>query len=128
MMSSRDHKTAGSETAPRTVPIDELRDVQTDAQRDAARQDIVEQLCLPDPEAWLRAFYPDHVTALLAPHHRELWDWVWGLDPQLRPRPFVAVWARGGAKSTSAELACVALGARASRSYGMYVCQSQSQA
>jgi hypothetical protein len=40
----------------------------------------------------------------------------------------VAIWPRGGAKSTSTEVACVALAARRSRRYALYVCESQDQA
>ena len=40
----------------------------------------------------------------------------------------MAIWPRGGAKSTSAELACAALGARGIRKYAIYVCETQEQA
>src|SRR5690606_26297837 len=46
----------------------------------------------------------------------------------VRPRPFVAVWPRGGAKSTSAELATVAGGARGQRRYAWYISEPQDQA
>lgn len=53
---------------------------------------------------------------------------MWSIRPGDRPNPFVAIWPRGAAKSTSAELAVVALGARRSRRYGLYVCETQDQA
>ena len=63
-----------------------------------------------------------------AGHHLELWDWLWDIEKGQRPRPFVAVWPRGGAKSTNAEIGAVALGARRSRAYILYVCDVQGRA
>lgn len=77
---------------------------------------------------WLAAVVPSMCAAPFAPHHEEFWDWVWAIEPGHRPDPFVGVWARGGAKSTSAEAACVALGARRRRFYALYVCGTQDQA
>jgi hypothetical protein len=53
---------------------------------------------------------------------------VWGILSNTRPSPFVAVWPREGGKSTSAELAAVALGARTIRHYIWYVRETQDQA
>lgn len=53
---------------------------------------------------------------------------MWALERGLRPSPFVAIWPRGGAKSTNAEMACVAVGARKRRRYGLYVSETQDQA
>lgn len=72
--------------------------------------------------------FPHHVDGGFAGHHKELWRWVWGIEPRVRPRPFVAVWPREGGKSTSAELAIVALGARGVRPYIWYVRETQDQA
>jgi hypothetical protein len=44
------------------------------------------------------------------------------------PRPFIAIWPRGGTKSTTAELGSVALGARGLRRYGLYVSGVQDKA
>ncbi len=46
----------------------------------------------------------------------------------MRPRPYLAIWPRGGAKSTGTELACVALAARKRRRYVLYVAMTQEQA
>jgi hypothetical protein len=85
--------------------------------------------------SWLttlfRPYFVDDVTGILipfGPHHEQFWDWVWALRPGVRPRPFVAIWPRGGGKSTSAEMACVAVGARQTRRYGLYICATQAQA
>ena len=71
---------------------------------------------------------PDEAEQLFAPHHLAFWDWCWQLEPGERPAASVNVWPRGGAKSTSAEMAAVALGCRGRRRYGLYVCATQSQA
>lgn len=81
-----------------------------------------------DWAAWLRTLFPGHVAAGFSGRHTALWDWVWDLRAGVRPRPFVAVWPRGGGKSTSAELAVVAMAARRVRRYGLYVCETQDQA
>src|SRR5262249_33134882 len=64
------------------------------------------------PQAWLREMFPDYVRDF-APHHDEFWEWVWGIKKGRPVHSFVAIWPRGGAKSTSAELAFLALAARA---------------
>ena len=63
-----------------------------------------------------------------APHHNHFWTWLWSIEPGRRPKPFVGVWPRGGAKSTNAELGAVALGARGKRKYLWYVGGVQDQA
>jgi hypothetical protein len=89
----------------------------------------VENAGLPaDWEGWLAALFPAYVHAPFADRHRDFWRWVWAVEPGTRPRPFVAIWPRGGAKSTSAELAAVALGAREKRRYALYVSMTQEQA
>lgn len=77
---------------------------------------------------WLAAILPGYCTHPFGEHHAALWDWVWAIEQGQRPEAFVAVWARGGAKSTSAEAACVALGARRRRRYALYVCDTQDRA
>lgn len=81
-----------------------------------------------DWDVWLAAILPSYCAHPMAAHHVEFWDWVWAVAPDVRPPAFVGVWARGGAKSTSAEAACVALGARKKRRYGLYVCDTQDRA
>lgn len=76
---------------------------------------------------WLTTLFPTTIRDF-APHHAEFWEWVWAIQPETRPHPFVAIWPRGGAKSASAELACVALAARGIRRYALYLCATQEQA
>src|SRR5882724_8638715 len=77
---------------------------------------------------WLRHLYPQHIGEAFADHQAELWTWAWSIRPGLRPRPFVAIWPRGGAKSTTAELAAVSLGCRRLRKYGLVISSTQDQA
>ena len=51
-----------------------------------------------------------------------------GVRAEQSVAPFVAIWPRGGAKSTSAELAVVAVAARQTRRYCLYVSGTQEQA
>ena len=96
-----------------------------------------------DPERWLRTFFPsvtsfvsregareDGAQAPLAPHHRELLEWIRALRPGERPVPpaFFAIWPRGGGKSTLAHAAAVYASATGRRQYGLYVCASQERA
>lgn len=79
-------------------------------------------------EDWVKALFAEFANKPFAGHHVEFWDWVWAIERNVRPVPFVAIWPRGGAKSSSAEMACVAIGARRVRRYAWYICESQTQA
>lgn len=95
---------------------------------DLATADPRAQLDAEDWAVWLAAIFPQHCTHPFAPHHADLWDWIWALEPDARPEAFVAIWPRGGAKSTSAEMAGAVLAAKGLRRYGLYVCETQDQA
>lgn len=77
---------------------------------------------------WLTQKFATSVKAGFAKRHEEFWEWVWSIEDGKRPRPFVSIWPRGGAKSTSAELAVTAIAERGVRSYCIYVCETQQQA
>jgi hypothetical protein len=85
-------------------------------------------------EPWLRQHFPAYFTDALgaplafAPYHHALWQWVWALRPGVRPQPFIGVWPRGAGKSTTAEMACVAMGQFRLRRYGLYICATQDLA
>lgn len=76
---------------------------------------------------WLVDHFKAHTSKGFSFYHEEFWEWAWSIEKNKRPRPFVAIWPRGGAKSTSSELACVALGARKRRKYALYICMTQEQ-
>jgi hypothetical protein len=64
----------------------------------------------------------------MAAHHAQLWDWAWSIDAGQPSRPFIQILARGGGKSSSAEMVSAAWGARDQRQYGWYVSETQPQA
>lgn len=72
--------------------------------------------------------FPSYIVAPFAPHMQEFWKHVWNIRKGIKPKAFLAVWFRGGAKSTSCELATVALAALRKRRYALYVCATQDQA
>jgi hypothetical protein len=80
-----------------------------------------------DWQGWLPALFPQHVKFKFADRHIAFWEWVWSIELDSSPRPFVGIWPRGGAKSTSAELA---VGARCPRQaeIRLYVRETQEQA
>ena len=80
-----------------------------------------------DWRAWLADRFPAYVRAGFAPRHERLWEWLTAID-ESRPRPFVAIWPRGGAKSTSVELGCAWLQQRRTRRFILYVSGTQAQA
>lgn len=81
-----------------------------------------------DWRGWLATLFPSYTRAPFAQRHIDAWEWAWGMQPEVRPSPFVGIWDRGGGKSTTAELIVVALGARQIRRYCLYTCMTQEQA
>lgn len=79
-------------------------------------------------DTWLKAIAPAYANKPFGDHHAEFWRWAWAIEPGTRPRPFVAIWPRGGAKSTSAEMSVLAMAARRKRRYCLYVSETQDQA
>jgi len=77
---------------------------------------------------WLTALFPRYVTAPFSSRHVEFWDWIDSIESEKQPRPLVAVWPRGGAKSTSGELGVVRVGAKKTRRYIWYVSGTQDKA
>lgn len=76
---------------------------------------------------WVKESFPSYARAGFAPHHVNMWEWVTGIG-QSRPRPYVALWPRGGAKSTTAEMAAAFIGIFGVRPYLIYVCATQEDA
>lgn len=87
-----------------------------------------------DWKRWVRRLFPDHVSdsdgdfVPFAKHHERFWRHIWSIRRGVAPPPTLFGLARGHAKSTSMELACIALGARGVRTYVLYVCGGQKQA
>lgn len=70
----------------------------------------------------------DGVRLPFAPFHVRMWDWAFAVEAGVRPDPYVAIWPRGGGKSTNAELIVVYLGDLGVRRYCLYVSGTQEQA
>jgi len=110
------------------IPLEHLEHA-TASEREQYRRYLVHRAIEMDsPLEWLMALAPRYANRPFGEHHARFWEWAWAIEPGSRPEPFVAVWPRGGAKSTSAEMCVVALGARRKRRYCLYVSETQDQA
>lgn len=102
------------------------------ARAELERRERTELTCvdaLTEWDEWLHAKFPSYVTADFASHQIAFWEWLEVLERGKRPRPFVALWPRGGAKSTSAELGAVRVGhEKQTRRYIWYVSSTQDKA
>ena len=115
---------------PEAVVIDpELLRHATPEERDAYRQYLLfTAIELDEWEPWLQVMVPGAASKPFAKHHAEFWRWLWSVEVDERPKPFVAIWPRGQGKSTSAEVAVLVLGCRRRRNYGLYIAETQEQA
>src|SRR5579883_508641 len=77
---------------------------------------------------WCRTYFPATTVAPFSQRHIDLWEWFEALRPGVRPRTRVSPWPRGGGKSTSGELGIVRVGAKLTRRFALYVCETQDQA
>ncbi|MDQ3755980.1 MAG: hypothetical protein M3371_14765 [Acidobacteriota bacterium] len=88
------------------------------------------------PEVWLRRLGGRTFTGSFSQFHRELWAWYWAITmKRLTGAPlaedelvFLAIWFRGGGKSSHVEWACIAEGALLGEGYVMYVSDTEAQA
>lgn len=79
-------------------------------------------------ELWLQALFPHLVTHAFADHHIDYWNWIEGIEPNVKPQPFFAIWPRGGGKTSNAEMGCVRVGALNKRKFCLYTRSSQDKA
>ncbi len=77
---------------------------------------------------WASRYFPNTTRHPYGERHVRLWDWAEGLAPDVRPRPEVSPWPRGGGKSTTGELVAARLGCTLKRRFVLYVSESQTQA
>lgn len=79
---------------------------------------------------WLERYFSAFTSAPFAQHHIDLWEWAASIEGSESVRPFIACWPRGGAKSTTVELAATWLGSQPQpvRNYVLYVSETQAQA
>lgn len=87
-----------------------------------------------DWRAWVKTLFAPYITdgdgdfIPFADVHEDLWRWIWSIKAGKRAKPFVGIFPRGFAKSTTAEMGVCALGARGIRRYALYVSATQDQA
>lgn len=114
---------------PLVIISPELLALATDHEREQYRLYLLDAAVETDEwETWLMSMAPNYASLPFGSHHIQFWQWAWSIEPDARPQPFVAIWPRGGAKSTSAEMCVVALAARQKRNYCLYVSETQDQA
>jgi len=81
-----------------------------------------------DWQIWQQELFPQYCRYRHSRHQIKFWDWIWSIELGESSQSFMAIWPRGHGKSTSAELAVVALGARNKRRYCLYISETQDQA
>ena len=81
-----------------------------------------------DPLERVRLLWPQHFSKPFAGHHVEFWRDVDGVRLMDKPQAAVYAWSRGGAKTTSLEVAAADLGCRGRRKYILYVRRTQDRA
>ena len=79
-------------------------------------------------DRWLKQLFPIHVSKPFSKRHIALLRWVEAIQLGERYRPYIAIWPRGGGKSSLAELTTVFLAAENRRKYGVYVRRTQEKA
>ena len=79
-------------------------------------------------EQWVQALFPSHARWPLVERHHDVWRWAEALEHGTGTRPLIAVWPRGGGKTTTAEMVAVYLGATGRRRYCWYVSETQQKA
>jgi hypothetical protein len=77
---------------------------------------------------WCRVLFPRYFSAPFAPRHIEFWEWIESITLDNYVKALIAIWGRGGAKSTNAETGVVRLGAEERRKYALYVSSTQEKA
>jgi len=77
---------------------------------------------------WIQTHFPHVATAQPAQRHTALWEWVERLEPGIRPKAYIAIWPRGGGKSTTGELVANRVCAKLTRRFMLIVSETQEQA
>lgn len=82
----------------------------------------------PPYREWLRRNFPHIASQPLAPRHERFWEWITALRPETPCDPLVAIWPRGGGKSTTIELGVAYVSQTLARRFVLIVCETQEQA
>lgn len=86
-----------------------------------------EQRPYTDWQEWLSVFFPYVTFAPFAQRHIDFWEWIDSIELSSSFDPRLEIWARGGAKSSTAELGVTWLGEKLARRFILYVCGTQDQ-
>lgn len=87
------------------------------------------QLLAPsDWQEWCKTLFPKHFNKPFAQRHFEFWEWITAIVLGVSIEALIAIWGRGGGKSTNAETAVTWLGAEERRKYCLYVSSTQEKA
>lgn len=93
------------------------------------RTRVGEKLVAPEYwQDWCTTLFPETFNQPFAQRHIELWQWIAGLRSGLKPKAFIGLWGRGGAKSTNAETGLIHSGALEHRKFALYVSSTQLKA
>lgn len=79
-------------------------------------------------QSWLKVNFSHVTTCPFGTRHIRLWEWFDSLEPGFKPKARVDVWPRGGAKSSTAELATAWVGLNLKRRFVLLVSETQEQA
>ncbi len=77
---------------------------------------------------WAQSCFPNYIKGEFSSFHADMWDWGWSIKAGESQRPFVGLWFRHGAKSSSVQMLLTCLGAMKKRKYCWYVSSTQEQA
>lgn len=133
-------RVAGGRFAPKKPSLEEVRGIVERVQglRDEGcpiPDDLAEQVRVAiavhgadDWRLWLPSVFPRVFTKPFGPHHAEFWDWTWSVERDVTPQAVVCLWSRDHAKSSSMEIAIIAMHARDARDYALFVSSTQTGA
>lgn len=79
-------------------------------------------------QEWLLRNFPHVCTHPFAKRHIALWEWIEKLKAGGRPKDFLAIWPRGGGKSSSVEMGVNYVCDRLTRHFAVIVSETQDQA
>lgn len=77
---------------------------------------------------WVAQYFPHVASSPMGERHRRLWNWFESLVSGVKLDARVEIWPRGGAKSTTVEMAVAYIGEKGTRRYVLYVSETQDQA
>lgn len=110
------------------IPADLLAKATTEEQETYLTYLIQQVKEIDDWQAWIKLFFSHVANKPFSDGHIRFYEWIWSIERDIRPLPFVAIWPRSYGKSSSLEMAIAALAARGKRKYGLIVSETIDQA